>query len=53
VIAVKLIALLVALFFTILNTYSVMLKNGVEPISILLQVLSTFVFLVLQFRLYE
>lgn len=52
-IVVKLIALLMAIFFTILNTYSAMLKKSLEPIQVLLQIIGIFVFVVIQFRLYE
>jgi hypothetical protein len=50
---IKLVTLFMAIFFTILNTYTAMLKERLEPIQVLLQIISIFVFVTIQFRLYE
>lgn len=52
-IVVKLIALFVAIFFTILNGYTAIYKKDLEPVQVALQIISIFVFVVIQFRLYE
>lgn len=52
-IVVKLIVLFMAIFLTIVNTYAAMLKEKLEPLQVLLQIIAIFVFVTIQFRLYE
>jgi len=52
-IVIKLIALFVGMLFTIVNIYRVMIKNHIYAINVILQTLGIFVFVVIQFRLYE
>jgi len=52
-IIIKLIALFLAVLFTIVNTYRAMEEETIYPLAVLLQTIGIVVFVVIQFRLYE